>query len=195
MQEAYEKQCRDVFEALQAMDDRLASRRYLIDNYIDGAPSSCGTHQEGCGRAWTHVTDLPYLASPGKVASRGERRLKLQRVSGMRSRSLHQQNRCSWMRLGGPRVLVMDAFNTYCTGYAEPTLADWRLYATLVRFDAVYYARMKVNLRYVRQFPHLQARPPQNTAETQWCGSPTFSGSCQAAVGAGRSLMTLRSAP
>ncbi len=40
MQEAYEKQCRDVFDALQAMDDRLASRRYLIDNYDDGAPAA-----------------------------------------------------------------------------------------------------------------------------------------------------------
>ena len=55
-----------------------------------------------------------------------------------------------------PWLLIADSHAA--AGYAEPTLADWRLYGTLIRFDAVYYARMKVNMRYIRQFPHLQAR-------------------------------------
>jgi len=37
-----------------------------------------------------------------------------------------------------------------------PTLADWQLYTTLVRFDPVYYSRFKLNLRYLRGFPNLQ---------------------------------------
>ena len=37
-----------------------------------------------------------------------------------------------------------------------PTLADWRLYTTLVRFDPVYHSRFKLNLRYLRGFPNLQ---------------------------------------
>jgi len=37
-----------------------------------------------------------------------------------------------------------------------PTLADWQLYTTLVRFDPVYYSRFKLNLRYLRGFTNLQ---------------------------------------
>jgi putative glutathione S-transferase len=37
----------------------------------------------------------------------------------------------------------------------EQTLADWRLFTTLVRFDAVYYSHFKCNLRRVRDYPNL----------------------------------------
>ncbi|HEY6483412.1 MAG TPA: glutathione S-transferase family protein [Steroidobacteraceae bacterium] len=37
------------------------------------------------------------------------------------------------------------------------TEADWRLFATLVRFDAVYYAHFKCNLRHVYEYPALWA--------------------------------------
>ena len=37
LQEAYEKECRSVFDALQALDERLASQRYLIENLEGGA--------------------------------------------------------------------------------------------------------------------------------------------------------------
>lgn len=33
---------------------------------------------------------------------------------------------------------------------------DWRLFCTLVRFDAVYYGHFKCNLRRIAEFPHLQ---------------------------------------
>lgn len=37
------------------------------------------------------------------------------------------------------------------------TEADWRLFTTLVRFDAVYYGHFKCNLRHVHEYPHLWA--------------------------------------
>ncbi len=39
----------------------------------------------------------------------------------------------------------------------EPTLADWRLFTTLVRFDAVYYGHFKCNIRRIADYPHLSA--------------------------------------
>ena len=38
---------------------------------------------------------------------------------------------------------------------AAPTLADWRLFTTLVRFDAVYVGHFKCNLRRIADFAHL----------------------------------------
>ena len=35
------------------------------------------------------------------------------------------------------------------------TEADWRLFTTLVRFDAVYYSHFKCNLRRVADYPNL----------------------------------------
>jgi putative glutathione S-transferase len=37
------------------------------------------------------------------------------------------------------------------------TLADWRLFTTLVRFDAVYVGHFKCNLRRIVDYPHLSA--------------------------------------
>lgn len=37
----------------------------------------------------------------------------------------------------------------------EITEADWRLFTTLVRFDAVYYGHFKCNLRQIRDYPNL----------------------------------------
>jgi len=37
----------------------------------------------------------------------------------------------------------------------QPTLADWRLFTTLVRFDAVYVGHFKCNLKRIADFPHL----------------------------------------
>ena len=37
----------------------------------------------------------------------------------------------------------------------EQTLADWRLFTTLVRFDAVYHGHFKCNLRRIVDYPHL----------------------------------------
>jgi putative glutathione S-transferase len=42
----------------------------------------------------------------------------------------------------------------YLTG-ATLTEADWRLFTTLVRFDAVYYSHFKCNLRRIRDYPNL----------------------------------------
>ncbi len=49
-------------------------------------------------------------------------------------------------RLATRRFLVGDA----------PTEADWRLFVTLVRFDAVYVGLFKCNLRRIADHPHLQ---------------------------------------
>jgi glutathionyl-hydroquinone reductase len=38
-----------------------------------------------------------------------------------------------------------------------PTEADWRLFTTLVRFDAVYHGHFKCNLRRLRDYPRLHA--------------------------------------
>ena len=42
----------------------------------------------------------------------------------------------------------------YLTG-GQPTEADWRLFTTLVRFDAVYYVHFKCNIRRIDDYPHL----------------------------------------
>ena len=39
----------------------------------------------------------------------------------------------------------------------EPTLADWRLFTTLVRFDAVYHGHFKCNVRRIVDYPNLSA--------------------------------------
>lgn len=39
---------------------------------------------------------------------------------------------------------------------AHPVETDWRLFCTLVRFDAVYHGHFKCNLRRIVDFPHLQ---------------------------------------
>lgn len=39
---------------------------------------------------------------------------------------------------------------------ARPVEADWRLFCTLVRFDAVYFGHFKCNLRRIVDFPQLQ---------------------------------------
>lgn len=48
-------------------------------------------------------------------------------------------------RLAGRRYLLGD----------EPTEADWRLFTTLVRFDAVYVGHFKCNLRRIADYPNL----------------------------------------
>ena len=49
-------------------------------------------------------------------------------------------------RLGGKRYLTGDAI----------TEADWRLFTTLVRFDAVYVGHFKCNIRRIADYPNLQ---------------------------------------
>ena len=39
----------------------------------------------------------------------------------------------------------------------QPTEADWRLFTTLVRFDAVYYGHFKCNARRIADYPRLSA--------------------------------------
>ncbi len=46
------------------------------------------------------------------------------------------------------------AARPYLVG-AEPTEADWRLFTTLVRFDAVYFGYFKCNRNRIEDFPHL----------------------------------------
>jgi putative glutathione S-transferase len=55
--------------------------------------------------------------------------------------ALHRLDR----RLGGRRFLLG----------AQATLADWRLFTTLVRFDLVYVGHFKCNLRRIADFDHL----------------------------------------
>jgi glutathionyl-hydroquinone reductase len=51
------------------------------------------------------------------------------------------------LRLAGQRFLMG----------AEPTLVDWRLFTTLVRFDAVYHGHFKCNIRRIVDYPNLSA--------------------------------------
>jgi putative glutathione S-transferase len=48
------------------------------------------------------------------------------------------------------------ATSPYLTGQSL-TEADWRLFTTLVRFDAVYYVHFKCNKRRIADYPHLSA--------------------------------------
>jgi putative glutathione S-transferase len=38
---------------------------------------------------------------------------------------------------------------------AQITEADWRFFATLIRFDAVYYSHFKCNWRHIYEYPNL----------------------------------------
>lgn len=49
---------------------------------------------------------------------------------------------------------VLLAGSRYLTG-PELTEADWRLFTTLIRFDAVYVGHFKCNLRRLADYPHL----------------------------------------
>ena len=49
------------------------------------------------------------------------------------------------LRLGKQRYLLGNRI----------TEADWRLFPTLIRFDAVYYSHFKTNLRRIRDYPEL----------------------------------------
>jgi putative glutathione S-transferase len=44
--------------------------------------------------------------------------------------------------------------NAYLTG-GQVTEADWRLFTTLVRFDAVYYGHFKCNIRQIADYPNI----------------------------------------
>ena len=46
------------------------------------------------------------------------------------------------------------AQNAYLTG-DTPTEADWRLFTTLVRFDAVYFGHFKCNIRRIADYPNI----------------------------------------
>lgn len=48
------------------------------------------------------------------------------------------------------------ADSAYLTG-ADVTEADWRLFTTLIRFDAVYYGHFKCNLKRIIDYPNLNA--------------------------------------
>jgi putative glutathione S-transferase len=52
------------------------------------------------------------------------------------------------------RVELMLADNPYLVGQSA-TEADWRLFTTLVRFDAVYFGHFKCNRNRIEDFPHL----------------------------------------
>jgi putative glutathione S-transferase len=51
---------------------------------------------------------------------------------------------------------IEDIFSqsAYLAGDA-PTEADWRLFTTLVRFDAVYYGHFKCNIRQLADYPNI----------------------------------------
>ena len=57
-------------------------------------------------------------------------------------------------RLANQRYLI----NYYPEGQVQPspTLADYRLFSTLIRFDVIYYPMMKTNIRHIRDYPNLQ---------------------------------------
>lgn len=60
-------------------------------------------------------------------------------------------------RLDGQRYLIP----YYPGGRATPcpTLADYRLFTTLIRFDIAYYPLFKTNLKHIRDYPNLQVKP------------------------------------
>jgi putative glutathione S-transferase len=43
----------------------------------------------------------------------------------------------------------------WLAGGEHPTEADWRLFTTLLRFDAVYFGHFKCNRNFIEDFPHL----------------------------------------
>ncbi|DBA85260.1 TPA: hypothetical protein ACH3X2_005959 [Trebouxia sp. C0005] len=57
-------------------------------------------------------------------------------------------------RLDGQRYLI--PYHPEGRATPCPTLADYRLFTTLIRFDVVYYPLFKTNLRHIRDYPNLQ---------------------------------------
>lgn len=53
------------------------------------------------------------------------------------------------------RLDAMLAERRWVAGSPAPTEADWRLFTTLVRFDAVYVGHFKCNLRRIADYPNL----------------------------------------
>ncbi len=47
------------------------------------------------------------------------------------------------------------ATRSFLVGSPAPTEADWRLFTTLIRFDAVYVGHFKCNLRRIADYPAL----------------------------------------
>jgi putative glutathione S-transferase len=62
----------------------------------------------------------------------------------------------AFAKLFGALDLVEERLSTqrYLVG-AHPTEADWRLFTTLIRFDAVYVGHFKCNLRRIADYPNL----------------------------------------
>ncbi len=77
-------------------------------------------------------------------------------------------------RLGGQRYLIP----YYPGGRAHPcpTLADYRLFTTLIRFDIAYYPLFKANLRHIRDYPNLQVKLSSQTS-AHW-QTPSFPHRC-----------------
>lgn len=59
-------------------------------------------------------------------------------------------------RLDGQRYLI--PYHPEGRATPCPTLADYRLFTTLIRFDVVYYPLFKTNLRHIRDYPNLQVK-------------------------------------
>ena len=64
---------------------------------------------------------------------------------------------------------------------ARLTEADWRLFTTLVRFDAVYYSHFKCNLRRIVDYPQLVELSARSLSGARHCRHREF-GSHQAAL-------------
>ena len=57
-------------------------------------------------------------------------------------------------RLEGQRYLI--PYHPAGQAAPSPTLADYRLFTTLIRFDVVYYLLFKTNVKHIRDYPNLQ---------------------------------------
>ena len=96
-------------------------------------------------------------------AAERDRRRQRSRLSERQQRRLSRglRHRAGGLRGGVPqRFATLDELERrlsrqrYVAG-ARMTEADWRLFPTLIRFDAVYYSHFKCNLRRIGDYPNL----------------------------------------
>ena len=57
---------------------------------------------------------------------------------------------------------------------AQVTEADWRVFTTLVRFDAVYHGHFKCNLRQLREYPHIRGYVRELYQQSNVAGTCNF---------------------
>ena len=133
------------------------ARRTIVNNESSEIIRMLNSAFDGVGAASGDYYPAPLRAQIDPINERVYRTLNngVYRAGFARSQAAHEEavrplfETLDWLeeRLGRGRYLLGAAL----------TEADWRLFTTLVRFDAVYYGHFKCNLKRIADYPRLAA--------------------------------------